>query len=303
VIHEQFTLLEPITFEGIGLHSGQNVQMRLVPGAERQGIQFYRTDKDQVIPLDLKNVSYTNRQTGLTAQGVSVKTVEHVLSAIHAHGITDVTLELSGEECPILDGSAKSFSNAIRQATKKKVSNNASTVYSDEEFVKFAYNDGVSHFTWWPAEPYDLSVLLKRPHTPIDGLSYQLRDLSQYDEDIAWARTYVLYTDLLKLAEVGLVQGGQLHTASVVFDREPQLEETKRLLTLMGLPDDYVWDKDQLVIRSDDEPARHKILDLLGDLKALNAAWTGKLFCVNPGHAANMAFCKFLVEQGYVRYE
>jgi UDP-3-O-[3-hydroxymyristoyl] N-acetylglucosamine deacetylase / 3-hydroxyacyl-[acyl-carrier-protein] dehydratase len=271
----QKTLKSPVSFQGVGLHTGETHTIRLVPASADAGLVFVRTDlpgnpRIRVCPGNARTDRPDIRRTVLAAGGAEVHTVEHVLAAVSGLGIDNLTLEIDGLEAPEPpDGSARALVEAMRQAGVVELD-------APRRFLEItrpvAYQDGAVQLVVLPHPGLRLSFTLQF-NNPLIGTQHQSFEISPetFAREIAPARTFALWEDVEKLRQAGMIQGGSLQNALVVKGDTIMNEEGLRF------PDEFV---------------RHKILDLLGDLTLLGQPLRGHVMAVRSGHPSNIRFVR-----------
>ena len=295
---KQKTISTNLSFTGFGLHTGKEVDLVIEPAESNQGIQFSRVDLDghPRVPASVEHVTDTKRSTTIEKNGVKVVTVEHLLSALYALGIDNALIKINSEELPILDGSAAPYVEALKQidfieqsATKSYISLNKSITYKDESGAEILYV---------PAEEFTLSVVLDYNNKVLGTQYAELREIDHYADEIASCKTFVLLSELEYLAQSGLIKGGDIDNAIVIVDKKIEEEGLRKLAKLLG--------KDELKINIEgntlnncelkhvNEPARHKLLDLIGDLALLGKPLKGHIIAKKPGHNLNTSFARIL---------
>lgn len=266
------TLKREVGCTGIGLHSGKPVRLMLKPAAAGHGIRFLRSDVGVEIPASLDNLACLDHATSLAHRGVSVDTVEHLLSALHALGVDDVLVVVDGPEVPILDGSAAPFVILIHEAGLKPLATPRRylKVLRPVEVVRGAKSVRVS-----PDEHFRVSYTIGFEHPLLRHQAVSLRVTPQaYADSVAPARTFGFLRDVETLRRSGLALGGSLENAVVIG--ESGVLNTK--------------------LRFEDEFVRHKVLDAIGDLALLGHPLVGHLEAVRAGHALHAALAQKLVE-------
>lgn len=293
---KQKTIAKPASLTGVGLHTGANVTITFKPAPVNHGYVFQRVDIEgkPLVPAKVENVVDTSRSTVIEQHGARVGTVEHVLSAAYGMGIDNLLIEIDAAETPILDGSAKPYIDAfekvgiIEQDANKDffvVTNNIS--YSDEE-------NGIELMTF-PDEDFSVNVMIDYNSSVLGNQYASLLSLKDYKNEIASCKTFVFLRELEFLLKNNLIKGGSLDNAIVIIEKETTQEELDHLADLFGKP--RVKVKNRGILNDDDlifsnEPARHKLLDLLGDLALVGVPIKGKILATRPGHASNVEFAK-----------
>ena len=268
----QKTLKESIEFNGVGLHTGNKVSMVIVPAKENHGIKFQRIDLPEapIIPADVDLVTDTQRSTTIEKNNVKIITVEHIMSALYALGVNNVLVKMNNPEVPILDGSAKSFVEEIQKVGL--IDQNAPLKYIHlPKPIHYTDIESGAEILFVPANNFILSVVLDYQN-PVLGTQYaEIRDLEDYPKEIAPCKTFVLLTELEKLAQANLIKGGDLQNAIVLVDKEEiKSKDIKKLAHLLGKDDSDVQVNGSVLNNCElqfyNEPARHKLLDVIGDL-------------------------------------
>lgn len=287
-ILKQQTLKSAVKLNGFGLHSGINVNVTISPAAEGHGIQFKRIDLDgsPLIKADPNNVYQTERHTVLGNEEVSIATVEHILAAFYALGIDNALVETDGEELPIMDGSAKSFVDALK---------NAGILYQEKEkeclelLSPVNIKEGDSEITILPYDKLEITVLVDFDSSVLGPQFADLKSIADFENEIAPSRTFVFLHELEALHNAGLAKGGSPDTALVFVEEVPNSQQLSMLKSAYNYDID-IKEKGLLKgqsLRFTNEAARHKLLDLLGDLALLGLPLKGKIIARKPGHSIN----------------
>jgi UDP-3-O-[3-hydroxymyristoyl] N-acetylglucosamine deacetylase len=271
----QKTISNPISFEGIGLHSGKNSKVTIIPGEVNQGIIFKRTDlqSKNLVKANYKNVTSAKLCTTLeNNDGVKISTVEHLLAALYITGIDNVIIEIDNEEVPIMDGSAKFFLNLIQNSQIKRTNEKIKYIKILE---KVELIDGSRSISIEPNDNFEVDFQLNYQNKIIDKqrnvINFQKDDLN----DVVEARTFCLYEDIEKIKKLGLAKGGSLDNAVVV--------QGDKVLNIEGL-------------RNQKEFVNHKILDLAGDFLLSGYRILGKIECHQGGHELSNMFLRKLLK-------
>lgn len=275
--HKQKTLKKNISFSGVGVFTGQQATMNLIPAKAGHGIVFKRIDLpfQPTIPAELKYLKTSPRCTMLAHHEASVQTVEHLLAALRAYEIDNVLIEISGPEVPILDGSSGPFAEAF-ESVGACLQDSFKPIYKLESPVHWSKGD--VHLVALPSEEYRISYTLHYPHCNFIGSQYYsiALDPKRFKEEISLSRTFSLYQEITPMIEKGLVKGGSLENG-IVFDESGVMN-----------PDG---------LRYNDECVRHKILDLIGDLSLVGCNFKAHIIAICSGHASNHAFSAELLTQ------
>lgn len=291
------TVAKAVELSGKGLHSGVVSTVKISP-AESGGITLVRTDMEGApsFVLDVSAVTDTTRATTLAKRGASLQCVEHLLSALTGHQLTDVTVEVNGPEVPILDGSAQPFAEAIAAAGIVSLDSNIEALIIREPWT-FVDEESGAKYSLYPSKDYELTVLIDFDSTAIGQQFATYSASTDYMRDLAPSRTFVFAHEVLGLLDQGLVKGGDLDNAIVIADHRVSDDDLVRLAALAKLGN--ISGKERGILNAQalqwpNEPARHKLVDLIGDLTLLSAPIQGKIVAERPGHTGNVALAKEL---------
>jgi len=296
----QTTIASEVSISGKGLHTGCVVSITLQPAPANHGIVFQRIDLEgkPKVKAHVLNVADTSRSTNLQENGANVKTVEHLLSAIAGMNIDNLLIQIDAEEVPILDGSAEHFINMIRQAGIKEQAE-AREYISVDEVVKFEKPDVGIELILVPAEKFSMSVMVDYGTSVLSSQFASIKKMEEFVTHIAPCRTFVFLHELHYLIKNNLVKGGQLDNAIVFVDKKPDPEILEEVGNFFNKKDIQVNENGTLnnvKLRCLNEPACHKLLDLLGDLYLLGKPIKGEIIAKKPGHFANTEFVKLIYE-------
>lgn len=282
----QHTLKDEIYFEGVGLFTGSEVSVRLIPQDADSGIIFKRIDLPDC-PIIETNVDFAQKTPGYTLlekNTVSVQTVEHLLSALSIYQIDNLLIEISGPEVPILDGSAKDFVALIEKVGVQNQSKPKSLIKVEKPIF---YSENAIQIVAIPSDCFRISYTLHYPHSKFLASQFYSSEInaSLYKTEIAPARTFSIYEEIEPLLKNGGLKGGGLHNALIIKD--------DKVLNPEGM-------------RFSDEPVRHKVLDLIGDLSLIGNRFLAHVIAIRSGHVANAAFAatvkKLMKECLYVQH-
>lgn len=294
----QSTIAQEVTLEGVGLHTGENVILTFKPAPSNTGYVFVRTDLKgkPSIEADVQYVTDTQRGTNLEKGNIKIQTSEHVLSALVGLEIDNCIIELSAPEPPIMDGSSRYFVEALQKAKKKTLNE-----YCDEYVVRevIHYRDEVSgsEMTLIPWDNYQITTMVDFGTKVLGTQNATLENLSDYVEEISSSRTFSFLHELEMLLENGLIQGGDLNNAIVYVDKALSDETMARLKKAFNKTKISVQPNgilDNLSLHYPNEAARHKLLDVIGDLALVGKRIRGKIIARKPGHKVNVEFARKL---------
>lgn len=298
-MEKQTTLQSNTTLSGPGLHTGKFVTATLCPAAENSGIVFRRTDLSPAIEIAAlaDKVSDTARGTTLCHEGAKIATLEHLMAALHALGVDNVLVEIDGEEVPILDGSARPWVEAIKKAGIK-------TLDAEREYYKITETivAGSPDATWYKAEPADdfqVKAYIEFPSQAIGKQEAELTSFEGFENEIAPCRTFVFLHEIAPLLENNLIKGGALDNALVFVDHALEPAQAEKLAKI------YNTDPSSLRVNNGvlntvepyfpNEPARHKLLDFVGDILLTGVRLKGHFIIKCPGHKANTMFANMIL--------
>lgn len=296
LIPKQTTIKEKFSMSGVGLHTGAMVTLTFNPAPEGHGYKFCRVDLPEkpIIEADCDLVTDTSRGTTLEKKGAKVSTVEHVLAALVGCEIDNVLLEIDGPEMPIMDGSSRPFVDELLRIGIQEQE-------AEREYFEIPYN---IHFTdennqveiiAMPVDDYRLTVMVDYNSSVLGSQHAAITTLAEFKDDIAPCRTFCFLHELEYLLDNNLIKGGDLNNAIVVVDKPVSQEELDRLAKVFDKPSVEVKKEgilNNLDLRFQNEPARHKLLDMIGDLSLVGMPIKGQIMAARPGHASNVAFAK-----------
>ena len=294
----QHTLAASATLSGVGLHTGKHVTITFHPAAAKHGVKFQRVDLEgePVVPADVAFVAATNRGTTLRRHEASVSTVEHALSALVGLGVDNALVTLDGPEAPILDGSAGPYYEALAEAGT--VEQDADREYFEvEEPIEYRDELTGAELVALPADDFEVTTMIDFNSKVLGPQYATLSDLDDFGTEIAHSRTFVFLHEIEKLLSQDLIKGGSLDNAIVIAERQVTPAELKTLAERIGREEVTVDSHGVLnttKLKFQNEPARHKLLDVIGDLTLVGAPIKGKIVARKPGHAVNTAFAKRL---------
>src|ERR1700753_2685239 len=294
---KQRTIKAPVSVSGTGLHTGERVTMTFNPAPENHGYKFRRVDVEgqPVIDADCDNVTDTSRGTTISQNGASVNTVEHVLAALVGLEVDNVLIDMDGPETPIMDGRSIKFIDALSEVGFVEQD-------ADREYYHIPYN---IHYTEpdrrveMVAMPFDddyrFTCMVDYNSQVLGSQHASISSISEFIKEIASCRTFCFLHELEMLLKHNLIKGGDLNNAIVVVDKDVDDEELAGLAKMFNRKDIKVAPQgilNNIELRHQNEPARHKLLDMIGDLALVGVPLRGHIMAARPGHAANVAFAK-----------
>jgi UDP-3-O-[3-hydroxymyristoyl] N-acetylglucosamine deacetylase/3-hydroxyacyl-[acyl-carrier-protein] dehydratase len=298
---KQRTLAREISLKGKGLHTGINVTITFKPAPANHGYKYCRVDLPGKPLIDAlaEHVTDTSRGTTLTQNSVSVATVEHVLAAFYGMRIDNVLIEIDGPEAPIMGGASAKFVEAIREAgiVEQKEDRNYFVV---KQKIAFSDEEHGVDLIIYPDDHLSINVLIDY-NSRILGNQYAILDsINNFEKDISNSRTFVFFHELEPLYKMNLIKGGDLDNAIVILDKEVEQAEIDRIAKLFnrpGINKHTAGVLNNTELRYPNEPARHKLLDLIGDLSLVGLPIKGKVVATRPGHYANTHLARIIRQE------
>ena len=294
----QTTIKKEVTLTGVGLHTGKNVTLKFAPSEADSGYKFIRNDLEgsPEVEADVQWVTDTQRGTNLDKNGVKINTSEHVLSALVGLQIDNCTIYLDAPEPPIMDGSSIHFVNALKEAGVTTLEKERDE-YIVKEVINFKDEVTGSEMTIIPSDAYQITTMVDFGTKVLGTQNANLDRLEDYEKEIASSRTFSFLHELEMLLENGLIQGGDLNNAIVYVDKPLSEETMERLKKAFNKKEITVRPNgvlDNLSLHHPNEAARHKLLDVIGDLALIGQSIRGKVIAHKPGHRINAEFAKKL---------
>ena len=293
---KQTTISKKVSLKGVGLHTGLEVEINFFPADINNGYTFRRIDLEgmPIIKADANLVTNTQRGTCLEKNGVSIQTCEHVLAALVGLEIDNVIIELSTSEPPIMDGSSKYFVEALESVGTKE-QEAFREVFVVKDVISYSDEETGSEITIIPSDEYQITTMVDFGTKVLGTQNATLQHLSDFKEEISDSRTFSFLHELETLLEHGLIKGGDLNNAIVYVDKPISKETMERLKVAFNK--DCISVKangilDNLTLHTPNEAARHKLLDVIGDLSLIGTRIQGKVIANKPGHFVNTQFAK-----------
>jgi UDP-3-O-[3-hydroxymyristoyl] N-acetylglucosamine deacetylase/3-hydroxyacyl-[acyl-carrier-protein] dehydratase len=293
---KQTTIKGPVTVSGVGLHTGAKVNLTFKPAPENHGYKFQRIDLDgkPVIDADVDNVVDTSRGTTLSQNGAKISTTEHALAALVGTEVDNVLIEVDGPEVPIMDGSSRPYIEAILKAGIQE--QKAERIYFElKDNLTFEEPSRKVEMLAVPSADYRITVMVDY-NSPVLGTQHaQMHLISEFKEEISPCRTFCFLHELEMLVKHNLIKGGDLDNAIVVVDRPVSQQKLDELATLFNKPHVEIKEKgilNNVQLHFQNEPARHKLLDIVGDLALIGMPIKAHILAARPGHAANVEFAR-----------
>ncbi len=293
---KQLTLKGDFTVKGKGLHTGLEIEARFLPATENHGYKIQRIDLEgePVIDALAENVTQTDRGTVLERGDVRVSTVEHALAALYAAGVDNCLIQVNAPELPILDGSARLYCDEIsRVGTVEQEADK--NFYVVKRKIEVRDEKTGAHLTVLPDSDFSIDVMISYDSPVLANQFARLENIDDFANGIASSRTFVFVREVEALLQANLIKGGDLDNAIVIYDREMSQEHLDHISDLMGLPHREVTEFgciSNTPLKFENEPARHKLLDIMGDIALIGRPLKGRIIASRPGHTINTRFAK-----------
>ncbi len=293
---KQTTIASEISLSGVGLHTGKEVTITFKPAPINNGFTFVRVDLEgnPIIEADANYVVNTQRGTNLEKRGVMIQTPEHVLAAVVGCDLDNVIIELNASELPIMDGSSKYFVEAIEKAgiTEQEAERK---IYVVKDVITYADEATGSEITVIPSDYYCVTAMVDFGTKVLGTQNATMKNIAEFKDEIANCRTFSFLHELESLLNNGLIKGGDLNNAIVYVDKEISSETMNNLKKAFNKDTIAVKENgilDNLTLHHPNEAARHKLLDIVGDLSLIGTRIQGKIIANKPGHFVNTQFAK-----------
>lgn len=298
---KQRTISQPVSFSGKGLHTGKVTTATVLPSEPNTGIRFKRIDLDSkpIIPANPEYVVDTSRGTVIGIPGAFVSTIEHLMASLHALHVNNALIEVDGPEVPILNGSAKPFYDGIEKVGTTEQDAELEYLEIKEKTVYLEPERGVEIIAY-PCDTFRVDVKISYDSFMLRNQFASLSDLNDFGKEIACCKTFCFFREIEMMLAANLIKGGDLDNAIVFVDRKVSPEEIARMSKLfpgkeINIEKEGVLNNTELSFEN--EPARHKLLDLIGDLWLVGKPIKGHIIATVPGHKANTEFAKILRKQ------
>ncbi|HNP96403.1 MAG: bifunctional UDP-3-O-[3-hydroxymyristoyl] N-acetylglucosamine deacetylase/3-hydroxyacyl-ACP dehydratase [Cyclobacteriaceae bacterium] len=296
--HKQQTIKKSVTLSGVGLHTGIITNMTFLPAKANHGIKFQRIDLpgSPIIDADCDNVVDVSRGTTIEQSGARISTIEHTLAALTGLEIDNVLIQVDGPEAPIMDGSSIQFVNVLKEAGTEE-QNALRDFFEVQDSIFYREVDRNVEIAALPLDDYRVTVMIDY-NSPVLGSQHaSITNIRQFEKEIASCRTFCFLHELEMLYKNNLIRGGDLNNAIVIVDRVVQEHELDNIAQMLNKPKVEVKKEgilNNVELRYNNEPARHKLLDIIGDLALAGRPLKAQILAARPGHAANVAFAKKL---------
>lgn len=294
----QQTIKQPTSLSGVGLHTGQNVTVTFLPAPPNHGIKFQRVDlpEQPLINADCDLVTTVQRGTTLEKGNAMVATVEHLMSALVGLQIDNCLVQVNGIEIPIMDGSARYFVEALEKAGIQEQAEERD-IFELRQNIHYVDKESGVEYLAMPSNRYKVTALIDYKSEVLGQQHATLDKVTDFKKEIAPSRTFCFLHELEMLYEAGLIRGGDLNNAIIVVDKPVSEEERVKLAALFNKPDIKVVEEgilNNVDLHHHNEPARHKLLDVVGDLALIGTPISANIIATKPGHKHNVEFAKIL---------
>ncbi len=293
---KQRTIKNPVSVSGVGLHTGKNVTLTFLPAPENHGYKFKRIDLDNhpVVKAEIGNVVDTSRGTTIEQDGIRIHTVEHVLAALAGMSVDNVMVEMDWSETPILDGSCRLYVEALIKA--EFVEQDAErSFYELRDNIVYSDPSRKVEMIAIPSKEFKVTTMIDYDSNVLGTQFASIENIQSFKDEIAPSRTFVFIHELEYLIENNLIKGGDLNNAIVFVNRIISQKELDKLAKIFDKPKITVLKEgilNNLELNSPNEPARHKLLDVIGDLALLGINLKAHIIAKRPGHLSNIEFAK-----------
>ena len=298
---KQNTLAASFSLQGKGLHSGLNIQVTFNPAPENHGYKIKRIDlPDQpVIDAVAENVVNTQRGTVIGKNNVQISTIEHALAALYAMGVDNCLMEVNAPEFPILDGSARYYVEEIQKVGLQE-QNAAKDFYIVKHKVEVKDEETGASIMLLPDDHFCVNTLISFDSPVLNNQFATMNNVDEFPTEIAASRTFVFVREIEMLLQNNLIKGGDLDNAIVIYDQKVSQEALDKLADMMQLPHQNIQDLGYINHKPlvfDNEPARHKLLDVIGDMALIGKPIKGRVIATRPGHSINAKLARIIRKQ------
>lgn len=296
---KQLTLKDSFTVEGKGLHSGLMIKATFRPAPENTGYKFRRVDLEgePVIDAIAENVVDTRRGTVIgNRKGDVVSTIEHAMAALYAAGVDNVMIDVNGPELPILDGSAIRYVEKLEEVGLEEQKADKD-FYIIKEKTQFKDEETGSTLTIYPDDGFSVECMVEYNSSVLPNQFAVLDNLADFKQEVANARTFVFVREIEQLVEANLIKGGDLDNAIVIYDQEIDQDRIDHICDVMNVPHMHISKLGYINPKPlvwDNEPARHKVMDVIGDLALIGRPLKGRVVAIRPGHTVNNKFTRMV---------
>ena len=294
----QNTIAKEVSISGIGIHTGEKSTITLCPAKENSGVFFQRVDIDgmPIVEAKFTNVCSTNRSTNIKKGNAEVKTIEHLLASISAFGIDNLLIKINNIEVPILDGSSKIFTKILKESGIKK-QKLKKKIYKIKRKILIDIKETGSTYLVEPSTKKNINIKLDYDKKILKNQIAVLEDINNFEDEISSCKTFSFLREVEPLIKSDLIKGGDLNNSIIIVDDHAS-DDIKHYLNNKFGKENLTFEIGKLLngkeLKFDNEPARHKLLDFIGDTFLLGIDLQAKISCFKPGHKSNLEFVKKL---------
>lgn len=297
-MQKQNTLAESFCLEGKGLHTGLNIHITFNPAPENHGYKIKRTDlpEQPIIDAVAENVINTQRGTVIGKKDIQISTIEHAMAALYAAGIDNCLIEVDAPEFPILDGSSRFYTEGINKVGLKKQTANKQ-YYIVKHKIEVKDEETGASIMILPEDNFSVNVLVSYNSPVLTNQYAVMDDLSQFPSEISASRTFVFVREIEMLIQNNLIKGGDLDNAIVIYDQKVSQDSLDKLADMMNQPRKSAEELGYIsnnTLVFDNEPARHKLLDVIGDIALIGRTLKGRIIATHPGHSINNKLARMI---------
>lgn len=297
-MQKQNTLAESFCLEGKGLHTGLNIHITFNPAPENHGYKIKRTDlpEQPIIDAVAENVINTQRGTVIGKKDIQISTIEHAMAALYAAGIDNCLIEVDAPEFPILDGSSRFYTEGISKVGLKKQTANKQ-YYIVKHKIEVKDEETGASIMILPEDNFSVNVLVSYNSPVLTNQYAVMDDLSQFPSEISASRTFVFVREIEMLIQNNLIKGGDLDNAIVIYDQKVSQDSLDKLADMMNQPRKSAEELGYIsnnTLVFDNEPARHKLLDVIGDIALIGRTLKGRIIATHPGHSINNKLARMI---------
>lgn len=300
-MQKQNTLAASFSLQGKGLHSGLNIEVSFNPAPENHGYKIKRVDLPEQLVIDAvaENVINTQRGTVIGRKDIQISTIEHAMAALYAMGVDNCLIEVNAPEFPILDGSARHYVEEIQKVGLQE-QNAARDYYIVKHKVEVKDEETGASIMLLPDDHFCVNTLISFNSPVLNNQFATMNDVKDFPTEIAASRTFVFVRELEMLLQNNLIKGGDLDNAIVIYDQKVSQEALDKLADMMNVPHQNIQElgyinHEPLVF--DNEPARHKLLDVIGDIALIGKPIKGRVIATRPGHSINNKLARIIRKQ------
>ena len=300
-MQKQNTLAASFSLQGKGLHSGLNIEVSFNPAPENHGYKIKRVDlpEQPVIDAVAENVINTHRGTVIGRKDIQISTIEHAMAALYAMGVDNCLIEVNAPEFPILDGSARHYVEEIQKVGLQE-QNAARDYYIVKHKVEVKDEETGASIMLLPDDHFCVNTLISFNSPVLNNQFATMNDVKDFPTEIAASRTFVFVRELEMLLQNNLIKGGDLDNAIVIYDQKVSQEALDKLADMMNVPHQNIQEQGYInnePLVFDNEPARHKLLDVIGDIALIGKPIKGRVIATRPGHSINNKLARIIRKQ------